>query len=82
MRVVIDTNVLVSSFFGGAPGEVLSLWRDGRITLCLSQPSGRRDGDEETSYLVFGQLRFSGSFINTSRTHPACCYNATILVPF
>jgi hypothetical protein len=38
MRVVIDTNVLVSSFFGGTPGEVLRLWRDGRITLCLSQP--------------------------------------------
>ncbi len=37
MRVVIDTNVLVSSFFGGPPGEVLRLWRDGYVTLCLSQ---------------------------------------------
>jgi putative PIN family toxin of toxin-antitoxin system len=35
-RVVIDTNVVVSSFFGGKPREVLNLWRDGALLLCLS----------------------------------------------
>ena len=35
MRVVIDTNVFVSSFFGGRPREVIGLWMEGRITLCL-----------------------------------------------
>lgn len=36
MRVVIDTNVFVSSFFGGIPREVVNLWRDRKVTLCLS----------------------------------------------
>ena len=36
MKVVIDTNVLVSSFFGGIPGEVLALWESGTIELCLT----------------------------------------------
>lgn len=37
MRVVIDTNVFVSSFFGGKPREIINLWKDGKITLCLSK---------------------------------------------
>ncbi|MFQ5441137.1 MAG: putative toxin-antitoxin system toxin component, PIN family [Thermodesulfobacteriota bacterium] len=36
MRAIIDTNVFVSSFFGGNPRGVIDLWRDGRVTLCLS----------------------------------------------
>jgi putative PIN family toxin of toxin-antitoxin system len=37
VRVVLDTNVLISGvFFGGAPREVLELWRDGRIQIVLS----------------------------------------------
>lgn len=35
-RIVVDTNVLVSSFFGGKPREVMDLWRDGQFVLCLS----------------------------------------------
>jgi len=35
-RIVVDTNVLVSSFFGGKPREVMELWRDGQFVLCLS----------------------------------------------
>ncbi len=35
-RVVIDTNVLVSSFFGGKPREVLDLWREGKVVLCVT----------------------------------------------
>ena len=31
-RVVIDTNVLISAFlFGGDPGELIPLWKSGRI---------------------------------------------------
>jgi hypothetical protein len=37
MRVVVDTNVLVSSFFGGPPREVIEHWKRGEITLCLSR---------------------------------------------
>ncbi len=37
MRVILDTNVLVSGvFFGGPPGRVLAAWRDGVITPVLS----------------------------------------------
>ena len=38
MKVVIDTNVFVSSVFGGLPRQVIQLWFEGRITLCLSEP--------------------------------------------
>ena len=36
MRVVIDTNVFVSSFFGGNPRKIIDLWKEGKITVCLS----------------------------------------------
>lgn len=35
-KVVVDTNVLVSSFFGGKPRDLLHLWRDGGLAICLS----------------------------------------------
>ena len=38
IRTVIDTNVFVSSFFGGNPLKIIGLWKAGKITLCLSQP--------------------------------------------
>lgn len=37
MRVVVDTNVFVSSFFGGLPREVIDCWKRGEITLCVSR---------------------------------------------
>lgn len=37
MRVVIDTNIFVSSFFGGKPRAVIDLWKEQKITLCLSR---------------------------------------------
>lgn len=37
MRVVIDTNIFVSSFFGGNPQKIIDLWRKEKITLCLSK---------------------------------------------
>src|SRR3990167_3574405 len=36
MRVVVDTNVFVSSFFGGNPRKIIDLWWKEKITLCLS----------------------------------------------
>ena len=38
MRAVIDTNVFVSSFFGGIPLRVIEHWFSGRLTLCVSMP--------------------------------------------
>lgn len=37
-RVVVDTNVFISSFFGGNPREIIDLWKSGRLVLCLSPP--------------------------------------------
>jgi uncharacterized protein len=37
MRVVIDTNVFISSFLGkGNPYKIIELWKTGAVTLCLS----------------------------------------------
>ena len=36
ITVVLDTNVFVSSFFGGNPRKIIDLWKTGEITLCLS----------------------------------------------
>lgn len=37
MRVVLDTNVLISGvFFGGVPGRLLSAWAAGKIVMVLS----------------------------------------------
>jgi uncharacterized protein len=37
MRVVVDTNIFVSSFFGGDPRKIIDLWKKGEISLCLSK---------------------------------------------
>ena len=37
-RVVVDTNVFISSFFGGKPRKIIDLWKSGEVTLCLSKP--------------------------------------------
>jgi putative PIN family toxin of toxin-antitoxin system len=37
VKIVLDTNVLVSGiFFGGPPGLILEAWQDGRIELAVS----------------------------------------------
>ncbi|MBN1833446.1 MAG: putative toxin-antitoxin system toxin component, PIN family [Deltaproteobacteria bacterium] len=38
IRVVIDTNIFISSFFGGNPRKIIDLWKSGQIILCLSHP--------------------------------------------
>jgi len=37
MKVVIDTNVFVSSFFGGNTRRIINIWKTEKITLCLSK---------------------------------------------
>jgi putative PIN family toxin of toxin-antitoxin system len=37
IRVVMDTNVFISSFWGGNPKKVVDLWKAGEIKLCLSE---------------------------------------------
>ena len=37
MRIVLDTNVFISSFFGGNPRSIIDLWKEGRLTFCLSR---------------------------------------------
>jgi putative PIN family toxin of toxin-antitoxin system len=37
IRAVIDTNVFVSSFFGGNPKKIIDLWKNEEIVLCLSK---------------------------------------------
>ena len=39
MRVVLDTNVLVSGLlFGGVPGRILTAWSTGAVLLVISPP--------------------------------------------
>ena len=38
MKVILDTNVLISGiFFSGPPHQILNAWRDGKIQLVISQ---------------------------------------------
>jgi putative PIN family toxin of toxin-antitoxin system len=36
VKVVLDTNVFISSFMGGKPRAIIDLWKNGEITWCLS----------------------------------------------
>ena len=38
MRVILDTNVFISAvFFGGPPYQILNFWRNGKITIILTE---------------------------------------------
>lgn len=78
MRVVVDTNVFVSSFFGGNPRKVVDLWRDGRITLCLSadilneyievlKRIGLDDEDELEELLALFSKSYNMAFISKTK---------------
>jgi putative PIN family toxin of toxin-antitoxin system len=53
MKVVVDTNVVISGvFFGGMPSRVLEAWRDGESDLVVSPEvleEYRRAGEELTA---------------------------------
>lgn len=36
-KVVVDTNILVSSLWGGKPSKIIELWDQGKIVLVVSQ---------------------------------------------
>jgi putative PIN family toxin of toxin-antitoxin system len=67
MKVVIDTNLFVSSFLEGNPRRTIDLWKKGKIILCLSkdileeyinvlQRVGLKDEDEIEELLsLFGK---------------------------
>lgn len=60
MRVVLDTNVVMSGiFFGGVPGSLLGAWTVGHVELVLSPPildEYRRVGAElATKYPARGE---------------------------
>jgi putative PIN family toxin of toxin-antitoxin system len=39
VRVILDTNVVLSGFFfGGVPGRILDAWRERRLILVISAP--------------------------------------------
>ena len=65
IRVVIDTNVVVSSLlFGGVPARLRSLWRDGTITPLISP-------EIMTEYLrvfTYPKFKLTGEEINTLLT--------------
>ena len=56
MRVVVDTNVFVSSFLGpeGTPRKIIDLWKTGEVILCLSPVI------IEEYVLVLGRLGLAG----------------------
>ncbi len=37
MKAVLDTNIFVSSFFGGNPRRIIDLWKVGEIEICMSE---------------------------------------------
>jgi uncharacterized protein len=37
LRVVIDTNVMISSFWGGKPFDIIQMWNEGRFILLTSR---------------------------------------------
>ncbi len=36
LKLVIDTNVLVASLFGGSAGRLVEAWREGKVALCVT----------------------------------------------
>jgi len=60
-RVVIDTNVVISAFlFGGGPGELIALWKSGRI-----QPLASKEiVDEYLRVLTYPKFRLTPEEIN------------------
>lgn len=60
MRVVLDTNVVMSGlFFGGVPGRILDAWNEGVFQLALSAPilAEYREVGHDLS-LRYGELDF------------------------
>jgi len=73
MRVVIDTNVFVSSFFGGIPRQVINHWFSGQLTLCVSRPILKEYFDVLGRF-QFDQVAFMEKLITTLERGPNILY--------
>ena len=61
IRVVIDTNVVISALlFGGIPGKLIELWKNGRIKPLVS----KKIIDEYLKVLAYPKFNLSGEEIN------------------
>ncbi|MBS3907801.1 MAG: putative toxin-antitoxin system toxin component, PIN family [Syntrophaceae bacterium] len=69
MRLVIDTNVFVSSFFGGAPRQVVDHWFSGKLMLCVSRPILKEYFDVLGRF-EFDQAAFFGRLITALEKGP------------
>ena len=60
MKVVLDTNVVMSGlFFGGVPGKILEAWNEGKFRIVISAPilAEYREVGQELS-ARYGELDF------------------------
>jgi len=69
MRIVIDTNVFVSSFFGGVPRRVIDHWFSGKFMLCVSRPILKEYFDVLGRF-QFDQAAFFGRLITALERGP------------
>ncbi len=83
MRIVLDTNVLVSGvFFSGPPFEILNAWRNNKVKLVVSAEimneyrrvgqrlAGKYPGVEIGPFLAW--LQFTGSLLKPRRSTRLC----------
>jgi putative PIN family toxin of toxin-antitoxin system len=79
LRVVLDTNVLISAiFFGGKPRQILEKAIRGEIRLCLSEPileelkgvlqRSKFDYSPEMIQFILTELMSIADFVNPSET--------------
>ena len=69
MRVVLDTNVLVSGiFFAGVPGQILEVWGQGQFVL-IATPSIFAEYEEvcRRLHLRFPSIEFEGVLVSLLR---------------
>ena len=83
MRVVVDTNVLISSFFGGYPRRIIDLWKIGGVTLCLTNAiieeyvdvlkrMGIGDTEELRELLLLFRKQYNCVFTNRTSSIKVC----------
>ncbi len=75
MRVVIDTNIFISSFFGGYPKRVIDLWTSGKITLCLTNAILEEYVDV-LRRMDLGGSKELGELLELFKKQFNCCYAA------
>jgi uncharacterized protein len=73
MRVVVDTNVFISSFFGGYPKRIIDLWKTGEIILCLTSPVIEEYVDV-LCRMDLGDSKELGGLLELFRKQFNCCF--------